>query len=617
MAPSHGPDDFNLGREYGLEITDNLDDDGSFKDHVPLFAGLKIYDENGKMDAGNFAPIKAIDEVGKLLCKGSLRHEYPHSWRSKAPLIFRTTPQWFIEMDGAGALRDSALKAIGETNWVPEKGEARIRAMIENRPDWCISRQRAWGVPIALFVDKKSGEPLRDDAVLDRIGEIFEEEGADAWWSRPASDFLGNEYEADDYEQVYDIVDVWFESGSTHSFVLGDTETWPEFESVDVADLYLEGSDQHRGWFHSSLLESCGTNGRAPYHNVLTHGFVLDEKGYKMSKSLGNVVDPLKIMEQSGADILRLWTMMSDYADDIRIGQESLKSISDLYRRIRNTLRFLLGALDGFTPSESLFCHSERSEKSNGAKIDPSALPQDDITDFPELERYMLHRLHEVDRQVRGAIEAYEFTKLAKILHDFCNDDLSAFYFDIRKDRLYCDAPASMERRICRSVMAKIFECLTAWLAPILCFTAEEAWSHRPEGVFEEAESVHLRDFVDVPQAWKNDALEEKWTDIRAARKNVLEAIEPLRASKELGSSLEAHPVLSTNSAHVLEAAYEMADICITSEMTVSEGEPAVSVQKATGAKCDRCWKFLPEVADNNGLCHRCAEAVAQVKKAA
>ncbi len=600
VAPSHGPDDFVLGVKYGLEVTDNLDDDGSFKEHVPLFAGLKIYDENGNMAEGNFAPIKAIDEAGKLLAKGSMRHEYPHSWRSKAPLIFRTTPQWFIAMDDAmndGAkLRDVALKAIAETRWVPEKGQARIRAMIENRPDWCISRQRAWGVPIALFVDKKTNEPLKDEAVLKRIGDIFEEEGSDAWWARPPQDFLGNDYNADDYEQVFDIVDVWFESGSTHSFVVEDRADL--LKGTDQrADLYLEGSDQHRGWFHSSLLESCGTRGRAPYKAVLTHGFVLDEKGYKMSKSLGNVVDPLQIMEQSGADILRLWTVMSDYAEDIRIGQEMLKTTGDLYRRIRNTLRFLLGALDGFTKAE--------------------AVSLDDITALPELEQLMLHRLREMDGVVRNCVENYEFTRLAKALHDFCNEDLSAFYFDIRKDSLYCDAPDSDKRRACRSVMAEVFSCLSSWLAPVLCFTAEEAWSHRPEGVFENADSVHLREFPAVPESWSNAALAEKWEEIKEVRGAVLAAIEPMRASKELGSSLEACPVITTESKAVLSLAGEMADICITSQAVVKEGAPSVSIQKAEGEKCERCWQVLPEVKENDGICNRCTDAVKQVKKAA
>lgn len=602
IAPSHGEDDYFLyTRHFGIEaVPDNLNDDGTYRDHVPLFAGMEVYTQKGELGGGNFAVLKAMKEAGKLLAKGSMRHEYPHSWRSKAPLIFRTTPQWFIRMDGDGALRDTALQAIEDTRWVPEKGQARITSMIENRPDWCISRQRSWGVPIALFVHKETKEILKDDAVLERIGKIFEDEGSDAWWARPASDFLGNEYDAEDYEQVFDIVDVWFESGSTHEFVLQDTGRWPDYAGIDQADLYLEGSDQHRGWFHSSLLESCGTKGKAPYKTVLTHGFVLDDKGYKMSKSMGNVVDPLKLMDQSGADILRLWTLMSDYSDDIRIGKDSLKSTSDLYRRIRNTLRFLLGALDGFTKDEMVEDYFE----------DPSGLP--------ELEQLMLHQLYEMNKKVHDCIENYQFQKLTRELHDFCNENLSAFYFDIRKDRLYCDDPNSFERKACRSVMAIIYNGLSAWLAPILCFTAEEAWSHRPEGVFEDADSVHLRDFPSVPEGWHNPQLAGKWFGVRDVRKKVQEAIEPLRASKELGSSLEAMPVITLD-ADAIKAVegLNIADICITSQVKISEGEPSVKIEKAQGAKCERCWKVLPEVAENDELCNRCNTAVSQLKKAA
>ncbi|MEM7617807.1 MAG: isoleucine--tRNA ligase [Pseudomonadota bacterium] len=598
VAPSHGPDDFELGKKYGLEITDNLDDDGTFKEHVPLFAGLKIYDENGKMDAGNFAPIKAMEEAGKLLAKGSIRHEYPHSWRSKAPLIFRTTPQWFIAMDDDNInLRETALKAIKDTNWVPGKGESRITAMIKNRPDWCISRQRAWGVPIALFVNKKTNEPLRDEAVLKRIADSFEEKGSDAWWSMPAQEFLGNNYNADDYEQVFDIVDVWFESGSTHSFVVDARAE----QLGQQADMYLEGSDQHRGWFHSSLLESCGTKGHAPYKTVLTHGFVLDEKGYKMSKSIGNVVDPLKIMEQNGADILRLWTMTSDYAEDIRIGKDTLKNTSDLYRRIRNTIRFLLGALDGFTKAEMI----------DDMFRDPSSLP--------ELEQLVLHQLYEMDKKIRGHIEAHEYGKVAKELHEFCNQNLSAFYFDIRKDRLYCDDPNSFERKACRSVMAQIFDCLSAWLAPILSFTAEEAWSHRPAGIFGDETSVHLREFPEIPDAWQNSALAGKWFAIREVREAVTATLEPHRADKTIGSSLEAAPVIKANSDYQKAIAdINLADVAIVSDVSIEDGEELeIEFKKAEGQKCVRCWKVLPEVGKNrHGLCMRC-DAVVHQKQAA
>ena len=602
IAADHGEDDFNLVRSENenrpldkqIEITDNVTDDGKFREHVGLFAGLEVYTQKGKLGDGNFAVLRELANAGKLVGKKSITHEYPHSWRSKAPIIFRSaSPQWFIAMDGDGKIRDKALNAIKETNWHPAKGEARINAMIENRPDWCISRQRAWGVPIALFLHKDTGEVLIDEKLFAEIAKAFEEEGADAWYKDGVEKrFLGDK--ADQYQKVDDIVDVWFESGSTHQFVVGDTQTWPCYEGVDQIDLYLEGSDQHRGWFHSSLLESVGTRGKAPYKNVLTHGFVLDDKGYKMSKSLGNVVDPLKMMDQYGADIIRLWVMLSDYNEDIRIGKDTLKNTGDLYRRMRNTLRFLLGALDGFTADERVNLSDDR---------------------VPELERLMLHKLHEMDAKVRGHIEKFEFSKLGKLLHDFCNEDLSAFYFDIRKDRLYCDRPDMFERKSCRTVMAEIFSHLTAWLAPILSFTAEEAWSHRPEGVFAEAQSVHLREFPKVDASWKDDVLITKWVDIIDARKDVLSAIEPMRASKELGSSLEACPVITTESDAILKCV-NLADVCITSVVKLSSGKPSVDVQKATGAKCVRCWKVLPEVTEENGnLCNRCSDAVDAQKK--
>ena len=610
IAPGHGEDDFYLGTANGIEVTDNVTDDGKFRDHVPMFAGLEVYTQEGKLGDGNFAILKAMDEAGKLLAKGSLRHEYPHSWRSKAPLIFRTTPQWFISME-TNDLRKSALEEIAQTNWVPEKGEARIRSMIENRPDWCISRQRAWGVPIALFVNKDSGEVLEDDAVLKRIGDIFEEEGSDSWWSRNPQDFLGNDYNAEEYDQVFDIVDVWFESGSTHAFVVEDTQTWPDFEGVDQIDLYLEGSDQHRGWFHSSLLESTGTRGRAPYKTVLTHGFVLDEKGYKMSKSLGNVVDPLKLMEQYGADILRLWALTCDFSEDIRIGKDSVKQTGDLYRRIRNTLRFLLGALDGFTKDEML---DEVFE-------DPSKLP--------ELEQLVLHQLHEMDQKVRSHIENYEFTKLTKALHDFCNEELSSFYFDIRKDRLYCDDPKSFERRATRSVMAVIFNGLVSWLAPVLVFTAEEAWSHRPKGLFGDEDSIHLREFPEGPESWHNPALAGKWKKVKFHRDHVMIVLEGKRQEKEIGSSLEAKVVIQLHkSDQEMLSNVNWAEVCITSEADIefkdwpeleeasSSRYASFSSEKAAGSKCSRCWKVLPEVSENGDLCDRC-ESVVNHKKAA
>ncbi|MGB4101992.1 MAG: isoleucine--tRNA ligase [Alphaproteobacteria bacterium] len=597
IAPSHGEDDYNLGRKHGIEISDYVGDDGVYLPHVPLFAGKTIYKPDGKPGDANGAVIKALAEAGALLAKQNITHSYPHSWRSKAPLIFRTTPQWFIAMDrvpqnGDKTLRALAMQAIGETRWVPGMGENRIRGMIETRPDWCISRQRAWGVPIALFVDKKTNQPLQDEAVLRRIADAFAKEGADAWYSHPPGYFLGDAYRADDYEQVFDIVDVWFEAGSTHAFVL-DPEfndgNWPELEWP--ASLYLEGSDQHRGWFHSSLLEACGTRGRAPFDIVLTHGFTLDEQGRKMSKSLGNTVAPQSVIEQMGADILRLWVVMSDYKQDLRIGSEILKQIGDYYRRFRNTLRYLLGALDGMSAAERL--------------------PH---TEMPELERWVLHRLYEVDQVVRAGIADFDYNRAMVALHEFCAVDLSAFYFDMRKDSLYCDRPDSLRRRATRTVMEHLFECLTVWLAPFLCFTAEEAWLTRTTAA---NDSVHLQQFQTIPADWRNPALAARWEQLRAVRSVVTGVIEKARAEKKLGSSLQAHIDIVAPAATVaLLQQVDVRELCIVSSATirVAEGELAVTVDLARGAKCERCWQILPEVgkhADHPLLCERCHDAVA------
>ena len=601
IAPGHGQDDYFLGVEKGLEVTDNVSDDGLFRDHVPLFAGMEVYTQKGEMGGGNFAVIKAINEAGKLMAKGSLRHEYPHSWRSKAPIIFRTTAQWFIAMDDQNEIRSKALDAIAETRWIPERGETRIRAMIEQRPDWCISRQRSWGVPIALFIDKKTGEPLKDKQVLERIGNIFEAEGSDSWWSRPAQEFLGDDYKAEDYEQVFDIVDVWFESGSTHAFVLEQRD-----DLYSPADMYLEGSDQHRGWFHSSLLESCGTRGRAPYKSVLTHGFTLDEKGYKMSKSLGNTVAPQDIIDEYGADILRLWVVTADYAQDVRIGKDILKATSDTYRRIRNSLRFLLGALEGFSEAEAVDLQAE-------------------YDNLPELERLALHRLKEMDSAIGEDVANADFGAMADRLYHFCAQELSSFYFDIRKDRLYCDRPDLFERRACRTVLCRIFESLVVWLSPILSFTSEEAWSHY---ALRDSESVHLKTMSDLPEQWQNQALADQWSGIRKVRSVVLGAIEIERNNKTLGSSLEAHPLITVADAELaaLLDRLNMADICITSQCTIQVGAVGadlftldhvpgvgVSIQKAAGNKCERCWKILPEVGTDSefpNLTLRDADAV-------
>ncbi len=596
IAPGHGADDFELGQKYGIKVPDTVAADGTYLPSVPFFAGRHVYWPNGKTGDANKAVIDALKEAGGLLGEDKLVHSYPHSWRSKAPLIFRTTPQWFISMERNG-LREKALAAIDQTKWFPPQGQNRIRAMIETRPDWCISRQRAWGVPIAVFVDKRSGEPLRDQGVIDRIAAAFEQQGADAWYATDPRVFLGEGRDPADYEQVMDVVDVWFDSGSTHAFVL---EKRPELQSP--ASLYLEGSDQHRGWFHSSLLESCGTRGRAPYEAVLTHGFVLDEQGRKMSKSLGNVVAPQQVVSQSGADILRLWVVASDYSEDLRIGPEILKYQADVYRRLRNTLRYLLGALSGFSESE---------------RVPHSAMP--------ELERFVLHRLAEIDALVRKTAVEFDFHAMFTALHNFCAVDLSAFYFDVRKDSLYCDLPSAVTRRAARTVLDHIFDCLVRWLAPVLCFTAEEAWFARHgDG---ERSSVHLALYAEVPESWRDDALGAKWAKIRELRSVVTGALELERAQKRLGSSLQASVEIFAAAEFVAAlAGVNLPEICITSAGTIRTGAspegcfalpdvPGVGVRVilAPGDKCQRCWKVLPEVgtvAAHPDLCHRCAEAV-------
>ncbi len=595
IAPGHGADDWELGVKHGIEVPQTVAGDGTYYPHVPLFAGRRVYRPDGKPGDADGAVIAAIRAAGGLLGQGKLVHSYPHSWRSKAPLIFRNTPQWFISME-TNRLRQKALDAIAATRWIPPQGENRIRSMIETRPDWVVSRQRAWGVPIAVFVDRRSGELLRDQGVIDRIAEAFEREGADAWYSSDPKRFLGNRNAAD-YEQVMDIVDVWFDSGSTHAFVL---ETRPDLQWP--ASLYLEGSDQHRGWFHSSLLESCGTRGRAPYDAVLTHGFTLDEQGRKMSKSLGNFIAPQEIVDQSGADILRLWVVSTDYTEDQRIGAEILKYQADAYRRLRNTLRYLLGNLAGFSAAERV----------------PAAA-------MPELERFVLHRLAELDALVRASAEAYDFHTMFTALHNFCAVDLSAFYFDVRKDSLYCDRPDAPRRRAARTVLDRTFDCLVRWLAPVLCFTAEESWLCRhgdgPES------SVHLVTYAEVPPEWRDDALGEKWRRVRDLRRVVTGALELERAGKRIGSSLQASVAVFAEPAYVAALdGLDLAEICIASEGTLAAGPApagaftlpdvagvAVTVGAAPGEKCQRCWRVLPEVGSvpaHAELCRRCADAV-------
>ncbi|MDB5402415.1 MAG: Isoleucyl-tRNA synthetase [Rhodopila sp.] len=581
IAPGHGEDDFILGRANGLDVPETVGDDGTFNAWVPLFAGAHVYKAADPVST-------ALIAAGTLLARGKITHSYPHSWRSKAPLIFRATPQWFIPMDGPHRIREKALDAIAATQFVPDQGRNRIGSMIAARPDWCISRQRAWGVPITVFVEKQTGEPLRDPAVVGRITQAFETEGADAWYSSPPSRFLGNDYNPDDFEQVMDIVDVWFESGSTHAFVLEKRGLpWP-------ADLYLEGSDQHRGWFHSSLLEAVGTRGVAPFKAVLTHGFVNDEKGRKMSKSLGNTTAPDEVADKFGVDILRLWVMSSDTTEDLRIGPEILKQQAELYRRLRNTLRWVLGSLDGFSEAERM-----------------------PVEQMPELERWVLHRLTELDARFRAAVQSYDWTGVYPELHNFCAVDLSAFYFDIRKDALYCDRPDSPRRRAARTVLDHLHRYLCTWLAPVLCFTAEEAWCARfaPSSSGDDT-SVHLELFQTPPANWHDDTLAAKWETIRSIRRRITVPIEECRKTNVIGSSLQAAVELPLNADHetLLDAA-AWSEIAIVSSVTLvpdTDGSP-VKVTPASGAKCARCWRVLPVVGSNAthpSRCLRCTDAV-------
>ena len=612
-APSHGDDDYQVGLKFGLPMTYNVEPDGSYRANLPLFGGQHIILPDGKEGPANVSIIKALAGTGTLFAKATLRHSYPHSWRSKAPVIYRNTPQWFVSIDrkledGKGqygdTIRERALTSIDKlVEWTPATGRNRLYSMIEARPDWVLSRQRAWGVPLTCFV-KKGAQPmdadflLRNAEVNARIKAAFEAEGADVWYVPGFKEkVLAGIVDPAAYEQVFDVLDVWFDSGSTHAFVLRDRK---DGTADGIADLYLEGTDQHRGWFHSSMLQACGTKGRAPYRGVVTHGFTLDEKGMKMSKSLGNTVAPQEVIGEYGADILRLWVAQSDYTVDLRIGKEILKGVADSYRRLRNTMRFLLGNLAGFDAAERV-----------------------DVAEMPELERWVLHRLAELDGEVRAGYASYDFQGVFQKLFAFCTTDLSSIYFDIRKDALYCDAPSSLRRRAAQTVLDLIFHRLTTWLAPILVFTMEDVWLSRFPG---EGESVHLRDIPETPATWMNHALAVKWDRIRAVRRVVTGALEVQRVAKVIGASLEAAPVVyvDAETAGLLEGV-DFADVCITSGLTVStdmapEGAftlpdvagVAVVFRAAEGAKCERCWQVLPDVGTHShpGTCARCDAAL-------
>jgi isoleucyl-tRNA synthetase len=604
-APSHGRDDFDIwmanksaleGQGIDTRIPYTVDADGFFTKEAPGFEGRRVIDGAGNKGDANEAVIAALIEAGNLLARGKLKHEYPHSWRSKKPVIFRNTPQWFIALDKANkdgqTLRQIALREIAATKWYPASGEHRIRGMVANRPDWVVSRQRAWGVPIAIFVNKDTKEILIDDKVNQRIAKAFEQEGADAWCAEGAAAlFLNPEHDPEKYEKIDDVLDVWFDSGSTHAFTLDDPKHFPQLAGIDrIRDggadeiMYLEGSDQHRGWFQSSLLESCGTRGRAPYDAVLTHGFFLDENGQKMSKSKGNVVAPQNVIKDAGAEILRLWVAASDYSDDIRIGPEILKTFVETYRKLRNTIRWMLGSLSHYD-----LAHTAGFEA------------------MGELERLMLHRVAELDDEIRPSYAQFDYKRAVSRLTAFLNTDLSAFYFDIRKDTLYCDPPSSLRRRAALEAIEQIFRCVSLWLAPVLVFTAEEAWLSR----YPNAVSVHLETFPKIPALWRNDALCRKWERIRRVRSAVTGALEIERAQRRIGSSLEAAPrvfVIDADLRSILETV-DFAEICITSDIAIEAGEGpadafrldevagvAVLASRARGRKCARSWKISEDV---------------------
>ena len=581
-APSHGPDDFNLCLKYGIKSVDTIDDNGRYTKYIPKFEGIHVFKADEII-------IEKLKECKKLLSNGKLTHSYPHSWRSKAPLVHRATPQWFISME-SHKLRNIALKAIDETKFYPRRGKIRIRSMIETRPDWCVSRQRVWGVPLPIFISKKTGEPLKDLEVIENIAKIYEKEGSDCWFSDNPQRFLGKKYNKEDFIKSNDIVEVWFDSGSTHTFVLEKRKDlkWP-------ASMYLEGSDQHRGWFHSSLLESCGTRKRAPYESVLSHGFVVDGKGLKMSKSTGNVISPNDILQKYGADILRIWASASDYTEDLRIDFNILDQHAESYRKIRNTFRFLLGNL--------------QDKKTD---LDFTNL---DISNWPELEIYMLHQIYELDKKIKNYFKEYSFHKLYKELLKFCSQDLSAFYFDIRKDALYCEPVNSKIRKASIKFLNITLDILLRWFAPIISFTTEEIYKI----IYNNEKSIHLENFSTIPEKWLNKSLGNKWNQLKLVRQVCNVAIEVKRTNKELGSSLEADLEIFLDKKYLdLVKNIDLSEFCITSKAKaqILNGQKdlelfkleniqgiGVLVKKAVGNKCPRCWKIFEE------SCNRCKNA--------
>ena len=571
-APSHGPDDFNLCINNGIKAVETVDDDGKYTKNIPNFEGIHIFKANQII-------IDNLNEQKKLLHNGKLNHSYPHSWRSKAPLVHRATPQWFISMESHN-LRKKALKAIDETTFYPSKGKQRIKSMIETRPDWCVSRQRVWGVPLPIFISKKNGEVLVDDIVFENIAKIYEKEGSDCWFFQDYQKLLGDKYKAEDYEKISDIVEVWFDSGSTHSFVLEkrDDLKWP-------ASMYLEGSDQHRGWFHSSLLESCGTRGKAPFESILSHGFVVDGKGHKMSKSTGNVIAPEDILKKYGADILRIWVASSNYAEDLRIDYSILDQHAESYRKIRNTFRYLLGNI------------RDEYIEDNFKNIK--------ISNLPDLEKYILHRIFEINKNFHSNFKSYNFHILHKELLNFCTVELSAFYFDIRKDVLYCDPIDSKKRSECILVLNIILQCLLKWFAPILSFTTEEIYRLINKEL--DVNSIHLKNFDEIPNHWKNEELNIKWEKIKKIRDEANISIESQRVNKIIGSSLESNIIIKIkDKLFDIAKKEDFSEICITSSATIVQDNTIdnniqVVAEKAQGNKCPVCWKISKTDCERHG----------------
>ncbi|WP_313670583.1 isoleucine--tRNA ligase [Sandarakinorhabdus sp.] len=582
MAPDHGEDDFALCKAHGINPVFAVEGDGRYRADWLWLGGEAKNVINPTLNAPEGPICNDLRAAAALLSAGPFQHSYPHSWRSKKKVIFRCTPQWFVPMDqGEHTLRQKAVAAIAATQFTPDKGRNRIGAMVEGRPDWVLSRQRAWGVPITLFVDRKTGDYLVDKAINDKIIARFREQGVDAWTPEFAAELLGDK--AEQYEQITDILDVWFDSGCTHAFVL-ESGRWPEMQWP--ADLYLEGSDQHRGWFQSSLLESCGTRGRAPYNAILTHGFTMDASGRKMSKSEGNTVNPLDVMKTYGADILRLWALSVDFTEDHRIGDEILKGVADQYRKLRNTFRYLLGALEGWNEEERL--------------------PVDQMA---ALERWVLHRLSVISGELKVAAESYDFNRYTSLINEFVQNDLSAFAMDVRKDSLYCDAPTAPARRAWRTVLDITFHALTRWLAPVMVFTAEEVWGTR----YPDAGSVHLLEWPEIEAGWQDTALDKQFMLARKLREEVYLKLEELRRAKTVGSFLEASVTITTTHADRIAAlaGLDLAELLLVADVSLTHGDTeSLTVEKADLAKCARCWRLLPDVNAETELCGRCDAVV-------